>query len=143
MTIVAKIAEKDLKKILTLQPDNHNALNALGYILATHTNRKKEALHYLEQALQLSPNDPIYMDSMAWLLYRMGKIADSLELLYKAYKIDEAPIIATHLGEVLWANGQPKQAEAIWKKAWQTDPNDKELLNTLKQYKIIFSNIEH
>ena len=137
------IAEKDLKKILTLQPDNHNALNALGYILATHTNRKKEALHYLEQALQLSPNDPIYMDSMAWLLYRMGKIADSLELLYKAYKIDEAPIIATHLGEVLWANGQPKQAEAIWKKAWQTDPNDKELLNTLKQYKIIFSNIEH
>jgi|GEM_PF-673530 tetratricopeptide (TPR) repeat protein len=137
------VAEKDLKKIISFQPDNHTALNALGYILATHTNRKKEALQYLQQALQLSPNDPIYMDSMGWLLYNMGKITDSLELLSKAYKIDDAPIIATHLGEVLWASGQQQQAEAIWKKAWQTDPNDEELLNTLKQYKINFSNMAH
>ena len=133
------VAEKDLKKIISFQPNNHTALNALGYILANHTNRKQEALKYLQQALQLSPNDPVYMDSMGWLLYRMGKINDSLELLYKAYQIEEASNIATHLGEVLWVSGQQQQAEAIWKKAWQTDPNDTELLNILKQYNIKFS----
>ncbi len=133
------VAEKDLKKIISFQPNNHTALNALGYILANHTNRKQEALKYLQQALQLSPNDPVYMDSMGWLLYRMGKITDSLELLYKAYQIDEASNIATHLGEVLWVSGQQQQAEAVWKKAWQTDPNDTELLNILKQYNIKFS----
>ena len=136
-------AEKDLKQILSFQPDNHSALNALGYILANHTNRKEEALHYIQEALKLSPSNPIYMDSMGWLLYRMGRITDSLEILYKAYKIDEAPTIATHLGEVLWVDGQQQKATAIWKKAWQTDPNDLELLNTLKQYKISFPNRGH
>ena len=135
-------AEKDLKQILAFQPDNHSVLNALGYLLASHTNRKQEAFEYLQQALELSPDNPIYMDSMGWLLYLMGRTDDSLKVLYKAYKINDAPTIANHLGEVLWIKGQQKQAEAIWKKAWAEDPNDLELLNTLKQYKIKFSNIQ-
>lgn len=140
LTNQISIAEKDLKQILTLQPNNHSILNALGYLLAAHTNRNKEAFSYLTQALELSPDNPAYMDSMGWLLYRMGKMDDSLELLYRAYNMDGTPSIANHLGEVLWSTGQQQQATAIWKKAWQEDPNDLELLNTLKQYKIKFSN---
>lgn len=133
-------AEQDLKQILSLQPDNHSALNALGYLLASKTDRNKEALGYLQQALKLSPNNPIYLDSLGWLLYRMGKTSDSIEMLYKAYNIDNDAVIANHLGEALWKNGQQQQATSIWKKAWQADPNDIDLLNTLKQYKINFSN---
>lgn len=140
LTNQISVAEQDLKQILALQPNNHNILNALGYLLAAHTNRNKEAFNYLKQALELSPDNPTYMDSMGWLLYRMGKMDDSLELLYKAYNMDGNPSIANHLGEVLWSTGQQQQATAIWKKAWQEDPNDLELLNTLKQYKIKFSN---
>lgn len=132
-------AEQDLKKILSLQPDNHSVLNALGYLLASHTNRTKEALDYLQKALYLSPDNPSYMDSMGYLLYRMGMINDSLKLLYKAYTINNDAAIANHLGEVLWVNGQKQQAKDIWRKAWQTNPNNLELLDTLKQYKINFS----
>ncbi len=132
------VAEKDLKHIITIQPENHNALNALGFILTLHTNRQQEAFNYLQQALQLSPGNPLYMDSMGWLLYHMGKIPDSLEMLSNAYKISDNLNIAVHFGEVLWNNGQKQKATAIWKKAWQTDPNDLDLLNTLNQYQISF-----
>lgn len=134
------VAEKDLKNIINIQPDNHNALNALGFILTPDTNRQQEAFNYLQQALKLAPDNPTYMDSMGLLLYRMGKISDSLEILYSAYKLSHNLNIAVHLGEVLWESGKTQQAKAIWKKAWQADPNDEELINVLNQYQIIFLN---
>lgn len=133
-------AEKDLKHIISIQPENHNALNSLGFILTSDTNRQAEAFNYLQQALQLSPQNPVYMDSMGLLLYRMGKTSDSLKMLTNAYKITDDLNIAIHLGEVLWATGQKQQAKIVWKKAWETAPNNKELLNILNQYQIIFLN---
>jgi len=65
-------------------------------------------------------------------------LLDSLEMLSNAYKISDNLNIAVHFGEVLWNNGQKQKATAIWKKAWQTDPNDLDLLNTLNQYQISF-----
>lgn len=133
------VAEKDLKHIINIQPENHNALNALGFILTLHTDRQQEAFNYLQQAIQLSPQNPVYMDNMGLLLYRMGKISDSLQILSNAYKISDNLNIAIHLGEALWASGQKQKAKDIWKKAWQIDPNDLELINTLNQYQISFS----
>lgn len=132
------VAEKDLKHIITIQPENHNALNALGFILTLHTDRQQEAFYYLQQALQLAPENPAYMDNMGLLLYHMGKISDSLHILSQAYKISNNLNIAVHLGEVLWASGQQQQAKNIWKKAWQANPNDLELINVLNQYQISF-----
>ena len=127
------VAEKDLKHIINIQPENHNALNALGFILTLHTDRQQEAFNYLQQAIQLSPQNPVYMDNMGLLLYRMGKISDSLQILSNAYKISDNLNIAIHLG------GQKQKAKDILKKAWQIDPNDLELINTLNQYQISFS----
>jgi tetratricopeptide (TPR) repeat protein len=133
------VAEQDLKQIINLQPDNHNALNALGFILTINSERQQEAFNYLKQALALSPQNPLYMDNMGLLLYRMGEISDSLEILAKAYKLSDNLNIAIHFGEVLWAAGKKQQATAIWKKAWKDNPEDTELINTLNQHQVIFS----
>ena len=49
------ILESDLKQILTHDPDNAQALNALGYTLADRTNRYDEALKFINRALEPEP----------------------------------------------------------------------------------------
>ena len=132
------IAENNLKKILNMQPQNHIALNALGFILMSQSNRKEEALIYLKKALDLSPNNIEYMDNLGVLLYKMGKISDSLAILKQAYKISKSVDIGIHLGEVLWISGNQQQAKIVWKQAWQDDPNNLELVKILNQYKVFF-----
>src|SRR5690554_4308361 len=57
-------AEEDLKQIVENNPENAVALNALGYILTTRTDRLSEARSYIEQALALDPENPAILDSM-------------------------------------------------------------------------------
>ncbi|MDP5070049.1 MAG: tetratricopeptide repeat protein, partial [Congregibacter sp.] len=67
-------AEADLRAIIEREPDNATALNALGYTLANRTDRYEEAKALIQQALTLTPNEPAILDSMGWVLYRMGDL---------------------------------------------------------------------
>ena len=59
--------EKDLRQILSRDPDNVDALNALGYSLADHTRRYQEAFGYIQRALELQPDSYFVLDSMGWV----------------------------------------------------------------------------
>src|SRR5450756_2082907 len=111
------LLETNLKKLISLQPDHAHAYNALGYSLAERNLRLPEAQELIEKALQLSPDDPFIIDSMGWVLYRMGKSKQALEYLRKAYSARPDPEIAAHLGEVLWVAGEHREAEKIWLEA--------------------------
>ena len=56
------------------------------------------------------------------LLYRMGKIPDSLKTLTNAYNLSEDLNIAIHLGELLWISGKHQQATSVWKIAKNQGP---------------------
>jgi tetratricopeptide (TPR) repeat protein len=129
-------AEHDLKIILSLEPNHANALNALGYTLANQPDRSMEAMQYLKQALNMFPNNPAYMDSMGWLLYRMGKLQDSSVMLTNAYNLSNDSEIAAHLGEVLWISGQKEAALDVWQKALLQTPNHNKILETLDKLEI-------
>lgn len=128
--------EKDLLAILTIAPNNANALNALGYTLSNQPQRMPEALQYLQRAIAITPNNPTYMDSMGWLLYRMGKIDEAIAVLESAYKLSNDSEIAAHLGEVLWISGKTDSALKVWKQAILNTPNHPLLLSTLKRLKV-------
>ena len=125
--------EQDLRKILSLAPEHAYALNALGFTIAKHPNRIKEAIPYIEQAMHLMPDNPAFMDSMGWVLFNMGKIKDSTEMLEKAYYLSNDSEIAAHLGEVLWASGNKVKAKKIFHKALKNTPDNDVLLDTLKR----------
>ncbi|MDR2589294.1 MAG: tetratricopeptide repeat protein [Spirochaetales bacterium] len=78
-----------LEKALALEPDNANALNSLGYILADSNKRLGTALRYCEQAVEKSPKNAAYLDSLGWVHYRTGNYKDSRVFLRKA--LDYAP----------------------------------------------------
>ena len=129
------LLELNLKKLIKIQPDHAHAHNALGYSLADRNLRLPEAQELIEKALQLSPDDPFIIDSMGWLMYRMGKNKQALEYLRKAYAARPDPEIAAHLGEVLWVAGEQGEAEKIWLEAAKKTPGNDALNSTIKRFK--------
>ena len=127
------VLEEDLRTILKLDPDNAAALNALGYTLADRTNRYPEAYTLISRAVELSPDDPFYLDSLGWVYYRMGNMEEAERYLQQAYKIQPDPEFAAHLGEVLWKNGKQKDAKKVWQQGKQQDPDNKLLQETLER----------
>jgi len=119
--------------VLKIEPDNTRALNALGYTLADRTERYDEALKLIEQAIAQTPNDPAVIDSMGWVMYRLGRLQEARDYLNKAYGLTPDAEIAAHLGEVLWAMGERDAALALWKKARAEYPGNRLLEDTVRR----------
>ena len=124
----------DLALIVKNEPNNAEALNALGYTLVDQTNRFKEGLGYIEQAFKLKPDDAAILDSLGWAHYRLGNKAKALEYLAQAFKKLNDPEIAAHLGEVLWVMGKQAKARQVWQEALSNAPSDKVLLNVIQRF---------
>jgi tetratricopeptide (TPR) repeat protein len=128
------VLEGNLKRLIQLRPDHAHAYNALGYTFADRNQRIEEAYGLIETALKLAPEDPFIMDSMGWVLYRMGRNKEGLGYLEKAFKLRPDAEIAAHLGEVMWALGQRDQARKVWTEALKGNPNNELLQSTLKRF---------
>ncbi|MGZ8219690.1 tetratricopeptide repeat protein [Methylomagnum sp.] len=132
------VLEADLRAVLEKNPDDPNALNALGYTLADRAERLDEAKGYLERAIALKPEDPAIMDSYGWLQYRLGNLKEALVYLRKAYDLVQDPEIGAHYGEVLWESGQKKEAKRVWNDSLKKDPNQEDMRRVKVRYKDAF-----
>ncbi len=128
------LLELDLQAILEREPDNATALNGLGYTLADRTTRHQEALGYIQRALQLRPQDPAVMDSMGWVLYRLGRHQEALRYLKAALELADDAEIAAHLGELLWVTGDQKGALEVWEQGLKVNPDHEVLLKTMQRF---------
>jgi tetratricopeptide (TPR) repeat protein len=128
------ILEQDLTALIEVNPNNGQALNALGYTLADRTDRHQEALAYIERAIALLPNDAAVLDSMGWIRYRMGQYDESLDHLRRAYSLNSDAEIAAHLSEVLWITGQQDEARQVWGRAIEKNPGNPYLLAVKERF---------
>ena len=129
------ITEADLLKLLSAQPENANALNALGYTLADRTERLEEARDYIKRAAELVPDDPAILDSLGWVSYRLGNMQDALKWLGMAFERLEDAEIAAHYGEVLWINNRREEAEKVWQIGLENNAEHPVLLETMQRLK--------
>ena len=123
------VLEADLKKILAKQPDDAEALNALGYSLLEKPDRYADAEKYLEQAIRLKPDEAVIMDSYGWLQFRLGNYEQALLYLERAYAKQQEGEIAAHLAEVLWAMGRKSEAKRLFAEAIKKMPDNEYLLD--------------
>ncbi|MCS3902082.1 tetratricopeptide (TPR) repeat protein [Methylohalomonas lacus] len=129
-----ELLERDLRAIIEQDPDHAQALNALGYTLADRTDRLEEARELIERALEISPNDFYIVDSMGWVLYRMGKLDAAERYLRRALELRNDPEVAAHLGEVLWVKGERDAAREVWETALQSTPDDERLQDVIQRF---------
>ena len=127
------IAESDLRIIISEQPENAAALNALGYTLADQTERYEEAEVLIRQAYILEPKQAAIVDSMGWIAFRRGRLEEAEKFLRRAWDIEKNPEIAAHLGEVPWTMGKKEAARSIWLEAMKIDMENPVLEETLQR----------
>lgn len=126
-------AEADLRKILATNPEDVNALNALGYTLADRTDRYREALEMISRALAAQPDSAAIIDSYGWVLYRLGRNKDALVELRRAFTKQKDAEIAAHLAEVLWVMGQKDEARKYFEDARKLDPKSRSLQRAIEK----------
>jgi len=127
-------AEAKLKHLVSLRPDDAQALNALGYTLVDRTPRVDEGLSFIRRAHELSPDDPYILDSLGWAYYRLGRFDDAERFLQKAFAGRADAEIAAHLGEVLWRRGEHDKARRVWKAQLDMTPDNRMLKETIERF---------
>jgi tetratricopeptide (TPR) repeat protein len=130
-----ELAERDLRALLAQDADNAAALNALGYTMILHTDRREEAHKLIKRAYLLNPGDPAILDSLGWVLFVLGDAQQALPYLEKAMAIMVDPEIAAHLGEVQWFLGDRQAAVQTWKRGQKQNPGHKTLKETIERHR--------
>jgi tetratricopeptide (TPR) repeat protein len=128
--------ERLLRRVIENKPDYQHAYNALGYSLAERNTRLPEAKQLILKALEYAPGDPFITDSLGWVEFRSGNLAEAVRILQEAFKAKPDADIAAHLGEVLWTMGQRDQAVSTWKEGLQLNAENETLLETLKRLRV-------
>ena len=128
------LLESDLKRILTKDANNSEALNALGYTLLSDKKRIAEAEKYLQRAIKLQPNEPVIMDSFGWLQFKLGNYLQAVKYLQLAYEKQNSGEIAAHLCEVLWMMNKKEDAQKLLDEALKASPDDTDLLDFKKRF---------
>lgn len=120
-------ARNDLRLSLELSPDQPLVLNYLGYSMVTKDEDLEEAERLIRKADQLMPDNGYIIDSLGWVLYRMGRFEEAVQPMERAASIlPSDPIINDHLGDVYWMVGRHREAEFQWKRALSFDPDQED-----------------
>ena len=96
-------------------PNNAEVLNFVGYILVDKSDRVKEGLGYIEQAIEKDPQNGFFLDSLGWAYYKLRKIDKAIYYLERAVELEpQEAEITSHLGDAYWESERYKEAMVQW-----------------------------
>lgn len=111
-------AEADFRAALALNPDQPQVLNYLGYSMVEKQIKLDEALSMIERAVAAEPQSGYIVDSLGWVLYRLGRYEEAVGHMETAVELMPVdPVVNDHLGDVYWAVGRAREAEFQWRRA--------------------------
>ncbi len=118
-------AEKHFEKCLELAPDFDEAMNYLGYMWAERGLKLERARELIEKALKAEPKNAAYLDSLAWVLFKLNQPEEALAYALQAAGLSEEPdaTVYDHLGDIYAALHQMDKAREAWRKALSVEPN--------------------
>ncbi len=127
--------------VLALNPQNAMALNNYAYYLAIEGGDLDKAENMSRKAVFDQPENPTYLDTLAWILYLKGEYEEALEIQNKAVENmtpddESAAEFWDHFGDILYRNGQKEKALESWKKALDLDKDNKSVAEKVKEKKI-------
>ena len=130
---LANESVRSFESLLKDRPEDASLLNALGYSLADRNQKLPRAESLIRKALDASPDNPAFLDSLGWVRFRRGDIPGALPHLERAYRIFPDPEIASHWGELLWVSGKQAEARALWARSLARSPDSKPLRATIER----------
>ena len=130
-------AESDFRNALTINPDQANVLNYLGYSLIDRGEKLDEAMTMIKKAVSLQPESGYIVDSLAWGLFKLGQYETAIPHMEKAAELMPVdPIVTDHLGDLYWAVGRQLEAKFQWRRALSFDPELKDATRIREKLRI-------
>ena len=84
--------------------------------------------------MRLRPNDGYIVDSLGWVLYRLGDFESATVYLERAISLyPHDPTINDHLGDAYWRVGRMREAEFQWQRALSFGPETEQVSNIRKK----------
>lgn len=118
-------SQQSYKKAIALDPKNAMALNNYAYHLSVDGKNLEQALQMAKKANEISPNNATYLDTLAWVYYKLGEYEEAKRVMQQAMSFDKekSPELALHYGDILDALGSTFMAQTYWRKAleWGAD----------------------
>ena len=126
---------KSYEKSLDYWPDNALVLNNYAYFLSLEERDLDRALVMSSRVVALTDNNPTYLDTQAWVLYKMGCTEEARKILQKAVALDgqKSPELMVHYGDILHELGEQFMAEVYWRRALEKGYDARQIEERLKQ----------
>jgi tetratricopeptide (TPR) repeat protein len=119
-------AEQYFEKCLQMAPDFAEAMNYLGYMWAERGEKLDRARELIEKAVKAEPKNAAYLDSLAWVLYKLHRPSEALGYALKAVELSEQPEAALydHLGDIYAELNQTDKARQAWSKSLSLEASE-------------------
>jgi tetratricopeptide (TPR) repeat protein len=124
--------------LLYKDAENIQALNNYSYFLALRNEKIERALELSTKLIALSPDEPAYLDTHAWVLFANKKYDEALIFIDKALEKDQAnAVYLEHKGDILFKSGKQSEALEFWKKAVDNGAKSEKLDEKILQKKLV------
>lgn len=105
-------------KALKIASNSGRLMNNFAYYLSERNEQLEKAKELSSKAVKLAPKNAIYLDTYAWVLFKLGIYDEALSVIENAIanggdKMDE---VQEHYAEILYKNNRQEEAKLIWKK---------------------------
>lgn len=108
-------AQPFYNQAFTLDPSNAGYLNNFAYRQSVHGVNLDKALEAIKKANEISPNSPTFLDTYAWVYFKMNNFEQALVYIDRAFRLNpKSATIAEHYGDILFKSGREARALELW-----------------------------
>lgn len=113
------------ERALEYIPDNVQVLNNYAYYLSLREENLERAEEMSKKTIEMFPEEANYLDTYAWILYKMKKYKQAKNWMQKAINISESETFYSHMAQILIELGEKEEAEFYLEKSKLLKENPK------------------
>lgn len=125
-------SDKYFDYALMINPDNALVLNNYAYYLSLRKEKLDKAEKMSKRSLEITPNNPNYIDTYAWILYQQKKYKEAEQILKPIIDKTYSSTVLEHYGDILFQLHKTQEALQYWKKAQEAGNTSEELKNKIQ-----------
>ncbi|MBR6691923.1 MAG: hypothetical protein IKL75_04725 [Bacteroidaceae bacterium] len=122
---------------LVYNPLNMSVLNNYAYYLALDNRELDRALDMSRKTVESEPDNPIYIDTYAWVLFLLERYEEAKAYAEKLIGLndDMSAVEFHHCGDIFAKTGDMERAVEYWKKAVEAGDDSKILKKKIRKRK--------
>lgn len=115
--------------VLEKEPENLYVINNYSYYLSLREEKLEYAESISRKTIEAEPKNSTFLDTYAWILYKMGRYQDALVYMTKAIENggSESDVVVEHFGDIHFKVGNKERAIELWKLSLEMGNKSEEL----------------